>query len=250
MQNARKILWVSRQVELQLLVAKVVGVIAGHNQYNRQRVEVTQPGGPIQHIQAGVVFIATGSIPRRPAQIDIDHEHVVDSDSILAMNYLSASMIVMGGGVIACEYASVFSALGRKVTMVDRFECPLGFIDDEMAFKLDGGQFLSKWQVESAAFDGVTGVKVKLEDGRVLTDVTVSDMGLVSVDSDFLTTDSRIHAIGDVIGPHSLASAASHALGLPLAGAQVCIPMGIYAIPEVSSVGLTEHEAVSQHETR
>jgi NAD(P) transhydrogenase len=141
LQSARKILWVSQQVELQPLMAKVGDVIAGHNHYIReqlerndirclrgnarfvssQRVEVTQPGGQIQHIQAATVFIATGSTPRRPAQIDIDHEHVVDSDSILAMNYLPASMIVMGGGVIACEYASVFSALGCKVTMVDRF---------------------------------------------------------------------------------------------------------------------------------
>jgi NAD(P) transhydrogenase len=305
LQNARKTLWVSQQVELQPLMAKVGDVIAGHNQYIReqlerndirclrgnarfvssQRVEVTQPGGHIQHIQAGVVFIATGSIPRHPAQIDIDHEHVVDSDSILAMSYLPESMIVMGGGVIACEYASVFSALGCKVTMVDRFARPLGFIDDEMAsrfvqaFELDDGQFLGKCQVESAAFDGVTDVEVKLEGGRVLkaekmlvaqgrvsnlkglniaaTDVTVSDMGLVNVDSDFLTTDSRIYAIGDVIGPPSLASAAmeqgrwaaSHALDLPRAEAQVCIPLGIYAIPEVSSVGLTEREAVSQHGT-
>jgi NAD(P) transhydrogenase len=305
LRHAKPLLWVSQQVELQPLMAKVASVRSSHNQIVReqlarhhirclrgnarfvssQRIEVTRPGGQIQHIQAGVVFIATGSVPRRPDQIDIDHEHVVDSDSVLAMNYLPESMIVMGGGVVACEYASVFLELGCQVTMVDRFASPLDFLDDEMAarfvlaFEQAGGQFIGNCDIESAAYNGVTGVDVQLKGGRCLqaekmlvaqgrvsnlkglnvaaTGVSVSGTGLVNVDSDYRTTDSRIYAVGDVIGPPSLASAAmeqgrwaaSHALNLPCAEAHVCIPMGIYAIPEVSCVGLTEREAIKQHGT-
>ena len=302
LQNARQLLWASQQVELQPLMARVDVVITRHNLYIREQlarnhirclrgnarfvssrqVEVTQPGGQIQHIKAGVVFIATGSVPCRPDQIEIDHEHVVDSDSILAMNYLPASMVVMGGGVIASEYASVFLALGCNVTMVDRFERPLGFLDEEMAarfvltFEQAGGQFIGSTQIKSAAYNGIAGVEIELDDGRCLmaekmlvaqgrvsnlkglnvdaTEVSVSGMGLINVDSDFLTKDPHIYAVGDVIGSPSLASAAmeqgrwaaSHALGLPCAAAQVCVPTGIYAIPEVSCVGLTEREATKQ----
>ena len=84
-------------------------------------------------MRADVVVLATGSRPRRPESIDVDHEAVLDSDSILSLIYLPASLTVLGSGVIACEFASIFASLGVQVTMVDRHERPLGFLDPELS---------------------------------------------------------------------------------------------------------------------
>lgn len=83
--------------------------------------------GITQLITADTIVIATGSRPRAPAGIPIDHENILDSDSILSMIYLPRSLTVLGGGVVASEYASIFSALGVHVTLVDRADRPLNF---------------------------------------------------------------------------------------------------------------------------
>lgn len=305
LRNAKQILAREQITELQPLMSRVGAVISGHNSYikaqlvrngvrwvrgkarfrSSQAVEVTQPGGKVLRLRAKTVFIATGSVPRHPPNIAVDHEHILDSDSILSMNYLPSSLLVIGAGVIACEYASVFSALGCEVTMVDRYDRPLGFIDQEMsarfveAFEADGGRFLGNSIVSTVSYEPLIGVNVTLEDGTSLqgekllvaqgrvsnlnglnvaaTAITLSDMGLVVVDKDYRTSDPSIYAIGDVIGPPSLASAAMeqgrwaacNALGMPRRAGEVSIPIGIYAIPELSSVGLSEEEAVSTYGT-
>jgi NAD(P) transhydrogenase len=258
--------------------------IRGKARFNTpHEVEVIQPGGECDVITADKIFIATGSRPRHPPDIHVDHEYVMDSDSILAMNYLPESMIVLGGGVIACEYASVFLSLGSKMILIDRFDLPLGFLDHDLSarfvseFKAKGGQFFGNRKVIKAAFDGVSGAEVELDDGSTFhaekllvaqgrkssvdglridaAGVVVTDMKLIAVNKNCQTNVPHIYAIGDVIGPPSLASssmeqgrrAACHALGYQWNEHNNIIPIGIYAMPELASVGLSEEEARKEY---
>jgi NAD(P) transhydrogenase len=88
-------------------------------------IEMLTVDGIKQTLTADTIVIATGSRPRSPVEIPIDHEHILDSDSILSMIYLPRSLTVLGGGIIALEYASIFSALGVQVTIIDRGSTPI-----------------------------------------------------------------------------------------------------------------------------
>jgi NAD(P) transhydrogenase len=240
-------------------------------------VDVRGTDGKTRRVEATHVVIATGSQPRNPADVPIDHEHVLDSDSILSMAYLPASLTVIGSGVIATEYACTFQALGVQVTMVDRSPRPLAFLDEELsvevklAFEREGGVYLGGrtakieidgGMVKSTLDDGSTLVSEKLLYclGRVAclqgldleaAGVSPDARGLLSVDEHLRTSVPHIYAVGDVIGPPSLAAtameqgrrAACHALGIPEPATSQLVPAGVYAIPEVASVGLTEAQA-------
>ena len=99
---------------------------ARFNDSNSLTVETVQ--GQSLQLQANQFVIASGSFPRTPGNIAIDHEHIFDSDSILSILYLPKSLTVLGGGVIASEYASIFQALGVTVNMIDKYPRPLGFL--------------------------------------------------------------------------------------------------------------------------
>lgn len=301
--TAHRLLVTDQPTELAPLMQNVGRVIDAHDSYisaqldrnqidcihgrahflDDHTVQVTSPGGKSREINARTIFIATGSVPRQPPNIMIDHEYVLDSDSILSMNYLPHSMLVLGGGVIACEYASVFAELGTKVTLVDRFPNPLGFLDEDLPgrfiaeFEAAGGQFLGSRNIVSANFDGISEVVLNLENGEQLkaekmlvalgrisnvkglalnqAGVQMSDLNLINVNEYCQTNVPHIYAVGDVIGPPSLASssmeqgrrAACHALGIDLNSLTNLIPVGIYAIPELSAVGLTEAQAQAIH---
>lgn len=242
-------------------------------------LEVVSVGGAVRRAIAPVVLIATGSRPRSPPEVPIDHEHVLDSDSILSMSWLPRRLTVLGAGVIASEYASVFAALGVEVTMIDRAPRPMGFLDEELtsrfvtSFEGMGGRFLGGCQIRGVAFDGLSQVRVTLESGEhVLAEkvlcalgrvaaveglgleaagLRLNGRGVLDVDANGMTSSPGVYAAGDVIGPPSLASssmdqgrrAIRHALGLPNAARAELIPAGVYTIPELSSVGLTEQQA-------
>jgi NAD(P) transhydrogenase len=245
-------------------------------------VEVLSVDDSARRLTAETIFIATGSRPRTPAEIPIDHENVLDSDSILSMLYLPASLTVLGGGVIACEYASIFAHLGVQVTMIDRADRPLKFMDGELVEKLvhdferTGGRFLGERTIGSVEWDGATKVIARLTSGEVVEsdkmlvalgraaaveglDLPAAGLrpnarGLLDVDAHCRTAVPHIYAIGDVIGPPSLAAtameqgrrAACHGLGLPPGSAAEMIPIGIYTIPEMASVGLSEDDAAKR----
>lgn len=230
-------------------------------------------------LRAETIVIATGSRPRAPADLPIDHERVLDSDSILSLLYLPRSLVVLGGGVIASEYASIFAQLGVEVTMVDRSPRPLRFIDGEIIagflaqFQANGGRYLGGRQVADLAWDGFASVRLRLQDGEELAAekvlvalgriANVEDLGLdaaglevggrgvIDVDEFCRTRVPHIYAVGDVIGPPALASssmeqgrrAMRHALGLPAGHPPELSPMGIFTIPEIASVGLAEEQA-------
>jgi NAD(P) transhydrogenase len=231
-------------------------------------------------LHAPIVIIAAGSRPRPPAHLSVDHEHVLDSDSILSLAYLPRSLLVIGGGVIASEYAAMFAALGCKVTQADQLDQPLAFLDPELTrFYLDelrrnGGEYIPRAEAASARFDGVSQVRVEFKCGRVISadkvlvalgrlanvdglnlaaaGVQLTERGHVRVDDCLETTVPGVYAAGDVIGPPALASvsmeqgrrAACHALGLLVPSDPVSrLPSGVYTIPEIATVGLDEHGA-------
>lgn len=257
-----------------------VSLIHGRAQFiDPHTLEVVQAGGRRLQLQAELVVIATGSRPRAPEGIPVDHTQVLDSDSLLSLNYLPSSMTVLGSGVIACEYASIFATLGVKVTIADSAARPLAFIDPELSacfadsLLARGGTFLGNRKYTRVEPDGVASVTTHFEDGGAVTSeklfvalgrlanvqglrleaagVTTTKRGHIEVDENLRTVVSHIYAAGDVIGPPALAASAMeqgrravcHALGIPLATAPELIPVGIYTIPEISSVGLSEAEA-------
>ena len=246
-------------------------------------LEVLGVDRSLRQVRAEFFVIATGSRPRTPEHIPVDHEHVLDSDSILSMIYLPSSLTVLDGGVIASEYASIFTALGVQVIMIDPHPAPLGFLDEEIsgrfrrAYENAGGRYLGGHELKSVAWDGLSSVITEVEGGeQVLTDKLLCCLGReamldgLGVDAAGLERNSRghlpvnehyqtkrpeIYAVGDVIGPPALAStsmdqgrrAICHALGLKVLAAPETIPMGIYTIPEISSVGLSEKAARQKH---
>lgn len=289
----------AEDLELATLVNRLEEVLNAHDDYMRKQIErngidlihgrakfvsateieVTKVRGSAEHYHTEHFVIATGSSPRTPPNIPIDHEHLFDSDSILSMMYLPKSLTVLGGGVIASEYASIFQALGVKVTMVDKYPRPLGFLDDDLtdkfihAFETMGGTWCGNSNVVSARWNGFDGVETECEDGTIVKSekllcaagrianvgdlcienagLEINQRGLISADANLRTSVDSIFAAGDVIGPPSLASASMeqgrrascNALDIPVGKMHSLIPSGIYSIPELSSVGLSETQA-------
>jgi NAD(P) transhydrogenase len=246
------------------------------------RVEVQRLDGSRTVLHAHRIVLATGSRPRHVAAIQVDHEHIVDSDSILSLPYLPRSLIVLGSGVIACEYASIFAALGCAVTLVDKAAEPLGFLDVALragflaGFKAMGGSYRAGAQVEAARFDGFSQVEVSLAGGDKLTadivfaafgrvanidgiglerlKLKVSSRGHVEVNEHFETSVAGVYAAGDAIGPPALACAAADqgrraalaAFGLEPPATTSLVPTGVYTIPEIACVGLSAPQAIAQ----
>ncbi len=257
-----------------------VELIHGRAQFlSTTQLKVTKLRAEPQIINAKHIVIATGSRPRIPNNIAVDHEHILDSDSILSMIYLPKSLAVLGGGVIASEYASIFQALGVEVTMVDKYPRPLGFLDDDLsstfvnAFKNMGGIWQGDTKVIKAYWNGYDGVITECEGGlEIKSDkllcaagrianaeelelekagLSLNPSGLISVNEHLCTDVPNIYAAGDVIGPPSLASASMeqgrrascNAVGAACGRIHQIIPTGIYSIPELSSVGMSETQA-------
>lgn len=237
---------------------------------------MTGNGGGTRKLRGEVILIATGSKPHRPPEISFDDVHTFDSDTFLQMERIPKSLAVIGGGVIGCEYASIFMALGVKVTLVDGRDKLLPFLDTEISERLRdrlkelGMQF---WfnerpvKVENSA-SGATlhmksGKKLETEaalfaagrraavDGLALekAGLALNDRGYIPVNENYRTGLKNIYAAGDVIGFPALAStsmeqgrvAVCHAFGFQYKQRVASmLPMGIYTIPEISSAGETE----------
>lgn len=242
-------------------------------------LELLSVDGARQTLSAETIVLATGTRPRLTPDIPIDHEHILDSDSLLSMIYLPRSLTVVGGGVIACEYASIFSLLGVQVTIIDKAGSPLQFLDKEVvlafqqSFERHGGRYLGGRAVKEATWDGVSQVKALLDNGVTISSekmlvavgrqanieglaleaagLSVNKKGTLSVNDYGQTAVPHIYAAGDMLGPPALASSAMeqgrravcHALGLPVADSVNQIPLGIYTLPEISSIGLDEEAA-------
>ena len=246
-------------------------------------VEVRAPDGEKRQLHTEVVLIATGSRPFHPPGIPFDHPDVLDSEAARQLDRPLRSLVVVGGGAVGCECASVFTALGADVTLVDSGPRLLSFMDGEVAdllaetFRSLGMQVvLGAGRAQVSTSDNGGGVRVELATGEVLhpekvvfaagrignTDglglaeagVDTDDRGRIVVDEHYRTSAEGIYAAGDVIGPPALASvsmeqgrvAACHAFGIPLKQTvDPLAPFGVYSIPEVAMAGLTEEAAAA-----
>jgi NAD(P) transhydrogenase len=242
-------------------------------------VSVAGPdGNEVRQVRAKNIIIATGTRPARPDTVAFDGETVVDSDQILSLDRLPSSMVVVGAGVIGIEYASMFAALGTKVTVVERRERMLDFCDLEIVEALKyhlrdlAVTFRFRESVISVERHN-NGTLTLLESGKKIpadtvmysagrqglttalnlpnAGLTADSRGRIKVGSDFRTEVGNIFAVGDVIGFPALAAtsmeqgrlAAYAACGEDVHAIRAeLMPIGIYTIPEVSYVGATEDE--------
>jgi NAD(P) transhydrogenase len=239
-------------------------------------------GGPTRRLAADVVLVATGSRPFHPSGIPFDDPDVLDSDTARELDRPMRSLVVVGGGAVACEYASIFMALGAEVTLVDRGARLLPFLDAECsalmadAFQSSGMKVLPETGVAGVKRDN-EGLAVETDRGAVLrpekiilaagrvgnteqlgladAGVEIDERGRIRVDDHFQTDAPGVFAAGDVIGPPALASAsmeqgrvaACYALGIPFKQTvDPLTPFGVYSIPECAMVGITDDQASAQ----
>ena len=230
-------------------------------------------------LDAEVIVIATGTRPRQPEGLPFETDEVWDSDQVLDMKTLPHTMIVYGAGVIGCEYAAMFAALGVQITLLEPRDQVLPFVDHEVVATLLGA--FAKMGMEigtDAVMEGVrgevgVGVELLLRDGRRYQadrllfcagrtpnsdamglselGVKVNHRGHIVVNDNYQTGVGNIYAVGDVIGFPALAStgmeqgrvAVCHAFGFTYKDqVSVLLPYGIYTIPECAMVGATEDE--------
>ena len=246
-------------------------------------IEVTAAGAAPRRMTAEFFLVATGTKPYQPSHIPFDDEDVDDSDTILMIDRLPRSLTILGGGVIGCEYATMFAAMRVDVTVVDGRDRLLPFLDGEIGERLRGAmntlgiRLIMNAQAAGARRVPGKGIVCTLDDGTELVSdkllfaagrsgrteelaldavgVLVDKRGNVVVDDDYRTAQKSVYAAGDVIGFPALAStsmeqarvAVCHALGFTYKR-QVShlLPYGIYTIPEVSCIGLSEEMAREQ----
>lgn len=244
-------------------------------------IKVTRPDSEME-ISADTILIATGSSPWHPPGIPFDGKSIFDSDSILHMQRIPKSMAVVGGGVIGSEYASIFTALGVQVTLIDPKECILPFVDNEISLRLQeqlkslGLKFALGCRLNSIEPQEES-VRLSLEDESTLKveivlvsmgrqsnvqglglerlGVQLGNRGVILVNDKYQTGVPNIYAAGDVIGFPALAStsmeqarvAVSHAFNFSYKEEMSpVLPLAIYAIPEISMVGMTEEECLAK----
>jgi NAD(P) transhydrogenase len=261
-----------------------VTIYPGHARLvSPNEVEIIASKGKSSKISGDFIVIAVGARPVCPAHLGMDGKVVHDSNTILDLKKIPKTLVVLGGGIIGCEYASMFSMAGSKVYLVDRRHEILASVDREIVAQLverfvAGGMEVvlevEAQKIEKDA-DG-QGCKVILSNGRkIATDAVLvaqgrfgntdglgleevgidrDERGLIKVDKHYRTTMQNIYAVGDVVGSPALAStsmeqgrlAAAHAFGVDTSEIQKFFPYGIYTIPEISMVGPTEEELTAR----
>jgi NAD(P) transhydrogenase len=276
MHHEREVVESERQRILKNLAFHNIELVGGQASFeDAHTVSVSGKNG-IRQLRSGIILIATGTKPYRPPEIFFDDFRVFDSDTFLQMDRLPQSLTVIGGGVIGCEYASIFVALGVKVTLVDGRDHLLPFVDLEVSERLRmrlaelGMQFWFNERPVSVQTK-LSGVELTTKSGkRLQTDsvlfaagrraaveglsleragLALNDRGYIAVDENYRSEIPHIYAAGDVIGFPALAStsmeqgrvAVCHAFGFKYKQRIASmLPMGIYTVPEISAIGETE----------
>ena len=245
-------------------------------------VEVTAENGEVTTVAGAHFLIATGTYTYRPDNVPFNGTTILDSDEFLEMAQIPRSLIVIGAGVIGVEYATMFSALDVKVTLIEPRETFLDFIDKTLIQEFtheirENGVDLRLGSAVAKIEDCDSHVEVALENGRHVraemllfaagrmgatqrlgldaAGLKTDHRGRLSVDRKSYQTDvPHIYAVGDVIGHPSLAStslqqgrvAACHALDTPSLPESPWFPYGIYSVPEISTCGMSEEETQSR----
>jgi NAD(P) transhydrogenase len=255
-----------------------ITILTGTARFTSANVlEIDDGDGRLRQVSADNIVIATGTRPARPDAVDFDDRTVIDSDGIIHLQRVPRSMVVAGAGVIGIEYASMFAALGTKVTVVEQRDRMLEFCDLEvvealkyhlrdLAVTFRFGETVSAVEArpDGAIASLASGKRIPAETvmysaGRQgMTDglglpaagLTADGRGRIAVDEFFRTAVPHIYAVGDVIGFPALAAtsmeqgrlAAHHACGEPVHTAHMLQPIGIYSLPEISFIGKTEDQ--------
>ena len=240
-------------------------------------VTVTRYGQEPRTITGDVILLATGSHPQQPTGVEVDGTIIVDSDSLLTLQKIPTRMVVVGGGVIGCEYACIFAALGVKVTIVNSRSRLLSHLDAEVGEALKrqvtarlGISVIVNAEPTEIVVEG-DHARVALSDGQTVhcdvvlfsagrvgntaglgleaLGVKCNQRGYVQVDANYRTAVPSIYAAGDVIGFPALASTAMEQARVAVCHAfdlrykqQVSsvLPYGVWTIPEIATVGDTE----------
>jgi len=260
-----------------------VELLSGEARFlDEHTVELVPVDGAPRRITSDAMLLAVGSSPYRPPFVPFEDPNVDDSDTILRLDAIPKAMVILGGGVIGCEYASIFAALGTKCTIVEGRDSILGFLDGEINHVLT--EQLIKLGCDLALKRNVVDVSRKngaltctLDDGHVLecerllfaggragntqglrlerVGVTPDARGLLKCNEHYQVEGARggrIYAAGDVVGFPALASvameqgrvAACHAFDIKYKTKVAShFPYGLYTIPEVSMIGETEESA-------
>jgi NAD(P) transhydrogenase len=261
------------------LMRNNVEIQYGHARFTGEKsISVEDQEGNLTDFTADYFVICVGTKTRRPDSVPFDGDAIMDSDEILELNRIPRKMLVVGGGVIGLEYATIFKALDIEVTILESNEYILGFVDREIVDELI--HHLRDCNIQVRLNDEISTIN-KFDDGKVVvkfksgksmavdtvlfaagrqgvTDdlslekvgVEADNRGRIPVNEDYQTVQPHIYAAGDVIGFPSLAStsmeqgryAACHAFGAEVSSQPELFPYGIYAVPEISMVGLTEKE--------
>src|SRR5579872_602572 len=276
MHHEREVVERERQRILKNLELHHIELVHGRGSFEDAHTISVSGANGLRRLRGEVILISTGSKPHRPSEITFDDVRVFDSDTFLRMDHIPKSLAVIGGGVIGCEYASIFVALGVNVTLVDGRGRLLPFLDLEISERLRvrlaalGMQFWFNerpMKLQTSA----SGVQLGMKSGKTLqceavlfaagrraaadglslekAGLSINERGYISVDENYRTSVPNIYAAGDVIGFPALAStsmeqgrvAVCHAFGFKYKQRVASmLPMGIYTIPEISAAGETE----------
>jgi NAD(P) transhydrogenase len=239
--------------------------------------------GSDEPVRAERIVIAVGTRPARPATVQFDDRRVIDSDGVLRLERrVPRTMTIVGAGVIGVEYASMFGALGTKVTVVDQRERVLNFLDVEIGeafqylLRRRNVTFRLREKVSSVESVNGRGARVSLASGKEIVSETVlyavgrqgdtdslglehtgleaNARGQIKVDFDHRTSVPHIFAVGDVCGPPGLAAtameqgrvAALSAFDQHVSRDPSLVPTGVYAVPEIGMVGATEEQLTDE----
>jgi NAD(P) transhydrogenase len=262
----------SQLVRNRVTILSGTGSLTGPHQ-----IAVDDGRGQPREVTADAIVIATGTAPARPSSVAFDERTIIDSDGIVHLERVPRTLVVVGAGVIGIEYASMFAALGSKVTVVEQRDRMLEFCDLEVVealkFHLRDLAVTFRFGETVASVEATHGGAIAtLRSGkRIPADVLMysagrqgmtdqlnlaaagleaDHRGRIKVDEFFRTTVPHIYAVGDVIGFPALAAtsmeqgrlAAHHACGEPVHTAHQLQPIGIYSIPEISFIGRTEDQ--------
>jgi len=260
-----------------------VEVIQGIASFTAEHhLQVKSAAGEILEVEADKILIASGTEPQRPEGIPFDNTTIIDSDGIVNLKTLPKTMIIVGAGVIGVEYASIFSVLDIEVTLVDGRDTLLEFLDREIVDEfvhymrqrgitlrlgekvagvekdangrvittLESGKRLRAELVMFAAGRVGTTAELRLNNAGIATD----NKQRIPVNEQYQSVVPHIYAAGDVIGFPSLAStsmeqgrmAACNAFGQSSSSRPAHFPFGIYGVPEMSMVGVTEQELTAK----
>jgi NAD(P) transhydrogenase len=268
-----------RSVIKDQLLRNHVQVVGGTARFlDPQTLAVVDGDGGERRLTAERIVIASGSEPAHPEAVEFNGRTILDSDDIvLRLEVIPDTLLVVGAGVIGIEFASMFAALGTKVTVVDERDELLDFADHEVTEALryhlrDLGVTFRFGERVTAVQSDTMGTLTTLASGKRIpadavfysagrrgaTDaldlgkagLEADARGRIAVDDRYRTAQEHIYAVGDVIGFPSLAStsaeqgrlASAHAFGLSADPMHDVLPFGVYSIPEISYVGKTERE--------